>query len=181
MTIRKELSVRRQPMETRRQLMGIAALALAGCGGESKRRASAGSQRDADVLRRLLGVERRTVAAYAAASRLLPAEARGFLAHERDHALGLEQAIRDLGGAVAAAGASAATPRLRDRTSALEHLLALEDESAAAYLGALPQLSSPDLRATVAATLTTEAEHSAVLLDALGRAPVPAALFGGSG
>jgi len=53
-------------------------------------------------------------------------------------------------------------------------------EAIAAYLDALPKLSSPDLRATAAAIVTTEAEHVSVLLGALGRPPVPTAFVTGT-
>ena len=49
----------------------------------------------------------------------------------------------------------------------------------AAYLDALPRLSSHDLRATAASIVTTEAEHASVLLGALGRPQVPTAFVVG--
>ena len=55
----------------------------------------------------------------------------------------------------------------------------IENRAIAAYLDALPKLSSPDLRATVASIVTTEAEHASVLLGALGRPQVPSAFVVG--
>ena len=63
----------------------------------------------------------------------------------------------------------------------LRFALDLEQTAIAAYIDALPKLSNGDVRATAAAIITNEAEHAAVLLDALGRDPVPAAFVTGKG
>ena len=53
----------------------------------------------------------------------------------------------------------------------LRFAIELENTAIAAYIDALPKLSQGDLRATAAAIVTNEAEHIAVLLDALGDEP----------
>ena len=55
----------------------------------------------------------------------------------------------------------------------------IEHEAIAAYLDALPKLSSTDLRAMAASIVTNEAEHVSVLLGALGRPQVPTAFVAG--
>ena len=51
----------------------------------------------------------------------------------------------------------------------------------AGYLRAIERVRSGDLRATLASALTVDAEHTAVLLQASGRPPVPNAILGGGG
>ena len=55
----------------------------------------------------------------------------------------------------------------------------IENTAIAAYLDALPKLSSPDLRATAASIVTNEAQHVSVLQGALARPEVPAAFVVG--
>lgn len=61
----------------------------------------------------------------------------------------------------------------------LRFALDLENTAIAAYIDALPKLSQGDLRATAAGIIANEAEHVTVLLDALGRDPLPAAFVTG--
>ncbi|HYH88198.1 MAG TPA: DUF4439 domain-containing protein, partial [Solirubrobacteraceae bacterium] len=70
-------------------------------------------------------------------------------------------------------------PVLRSEADVLRFAVDLENTAIAAYIDALPKLSEKDLRATAASIITNEAEHVSVLLDALGREPVPAAFVTG--
>ena len=61
----------------------------------------------------------------------------------------------------------------------LRFAIGLEEVAIAAYVDAVPRLSSPDLRATVSQIATNEAEHLSVLRQALGREPAPQAFVTG--
>lgn len=170
---------------TRRELMVASVLGsawvLAGCGGSpGPRPVPRGAAADVDALRRLLGLERRIAQAYDELAPLLPASAGAFRAHEDEHVLSLEQAMRDLGASPPAPAAPVSLPRLRSPRDAAQFVVGLENTAMAAYLGSLPRVSSGDLRATLAAALTVDAEHTAVLTRSLGLDPAPAAMLGAS-
>jgi len=167
------------PPSTRRALLGAAGatVLLAGCGGRDddagERTDTTGTDADVQVMDVLLGLEVAAGAAYAAAATRLAGRAREtarlIAAHERAHADALRRAIRRIGLTPgAASGSSAEPPPLRDARSALAHLLDVEATSTAACLDALPKLSTPGLRATVAAILVDEARHEAVLRGLAG-------------
>jgi len=69
----------------------------------------------------------------------------------------------------------------RTAAGALALAVHLENRAIAAYLDALPRLTSPDLRGTAASMLTSDAEHLVVLRRELGEDPVPSAFAGGAG
>jgi rubrerythrin len=123
------------------------------------------------------------VAAYKAAAPLLTGEVlkvgKRFLEHEQEHADGLMSAIKGAGGTPNRAKASYDFPRLRSQADALRFAVDLENTAIAAYIDALPKLGKGDLRATAAAIVSTEAEHVAVLLGALGEQQVPDAFVVG--
>jgi rubrerythrin len=168
---------------TRRRLLQLAALgsaALAGCGGGTRKR-EVNPEADAAILNTLLELEHTAVAVYATAA--LGGTARRFGDHERQHADRLSQAIRRLGGTPVGpkplVDYERGFPALRTSRDALRFAVDLENTSVAAYIDALPKLTEPALRATVAATLTVEAEHMSVLLGELGEPQVPRALVTG--
>ncbi|MBA3300688.1 MAG: DUF4439 domain-containing protein [Thermoleophilaceae bacterium] len=167
---------------------------IAACGGEdtpppAPDPGAGGNPADLRILNSALDLENTAVAAYAAAAvRLVgPAQAAAerFGEQEQEHADGLAQAIRDLGGAPNKPRSRAEYTRaldvaaLRDQDEVLEFAKNLENDSIAAYIDALPKLSSSDLRGTTAAILTNEAEHLSVLLGALGEPDVPRAFVTG--
>jgi rubrerythrin len=169
---------------------GGSVLFLAACGGdddEDEEPRGAGAEGDVRILNSALDLEHTAIAAYTAGAKLLRGDAlatgRTFLQHEREHAQGLEQAIRDLGGtpnkAKAAAEYARGFPALGNQKDVLEFALDLENMAVAAYVGAIPRLSDPKLRQTAAAINTNEAEHISVLLGALGRPQVPDAFVTG--
>ena len=150
----------------------------------------AGGERDVMILNAALDLENTAIAAYTAGAALLkgPVLATGklFLAQEQEHAAGLAQAIRDLGGtpnkAKPAAAYAKGFPKLRSQNDVLRFAVDLENTAVAAYVDAIPKLSEPKLRQTAAAINTNEAEHISVLLGALGKPPVPDAyVTGGKG
>jgi bacterioferritin (cytochrome b1) len=180
--------------------LGAPALILAACGGGSKdpneADAEAGKKGDPEndvaVLNALLDLEFTAVAAYQAIrERLLELKlsdtdafkvARRLYGHEVEHANAISQAVQDLGGKPNKPKSEAeydkGFPALRTRKDTLELGLDLERTAIAAYIDALPRLSSGQLRATAGAIVTSEAEHVSVVLGALGRAQLPDALPG---
>jgi rubrerythrin len=177
--------------------LGGSALVLGACGGDDdKNRESdfgetkpekGDAARDIAVLNAALDLEHTFVAAYGAAEALLPGEARGlvrdFRDQEGDHVYSLTQAIRDLGGRPnrprRAAQYRSDFPSLRTREDALRFALDLEMTAIAAYVDAVPKLTSGQLRATAASIVTTEAEHAAVLRGELGEPQLPSAFVTG--
>jgi rubrerythrin len=147
----------------------------------------AGGGRDVMILNAALDLENTAIAAYTAGAALLKGAVletgKLFLAQEQEHAAGLAQAIRDLGGTPNKAKPSAAYakgfPKLRSQNDVLRFAVDLENTAVAAYVDAIPKLSDPKLRQTAAAINTNEAEHISVLLGALGKPPVPDAYVTG--
>ena len=140
-------------------------------------------QADVEILNGALDLELQAVAAYKLGARRLRGSVldigKKFLEHEQDHADALAAAIRDAGGRPNRAKSSYDFPDLRTQTDVLRFAVDLENTAIAAYIDALPKLSQGELRATAAGIITNEAEHLAVLLDALGQHPAPAAFVTG--
>jgi rubrerythrin len=188
---------------SRRDFFRLAGLATAGgsavfvaaCGDDEDDGRSAaaamengvGSERDVAILNAALDLENTAIAAYTAGAALLKGAVletgKLFLAQEQEHAAGLAQAIRDLGGtpnkAKPAAAYAKGFPKLRSQNDVLRFAVDLENTAVAAYVEAIPKLSDPKLRQTAAAINTNEAEHISVLLGALGKPPVPDAYVTG--
>lgn len=175
-------------------LAGASVGVLGGCGGDRQRatRQDTGQEQgatgsaDVDILNRALDVENVLVAAYRASVRVLGPRTRELgrliLEQEREHADGLAQTIRQLGGTPHRPKPASAYPfpRLRTQGDALRLVHRLENQSIAGYRQALPTLSEGKLRQTAAAILTTEAEHVTLLLQWLGERPgLPGALVTG--
>jgi rubrerythrin len=166
---------------------GGAATFLAACGDESAPLVATGpdesDQADVEILNGALDLELMAVAAYKAGAARLRGSVlevgKKFLAQEQEHADGLAAAIKQAGGTPNRAKATYDFPTLRTQTDVLKFAVDLENTAIAAYIDALPKLSQGDLRATAAAIITNEAEHVAVLLDALGMDPVPLAYVTG--
>ncbi len=171
-------------------LAGGSAMFLAACTDDTKNPVKIGpdesDQADVEILNGALDLELMAVAAYKAGARLLTGEAlqlgKLFLEQEQEHADGLASAIKDADGTPNRAKAAGYDfPLLRSQADVLRFALDLEQTAIAAYIDALPKLSNGDVRATAAAIITNEAEHAALLLEALGRDPVPAAFVTGKG
>jgi bacterioferritin (cytochrome b1) len=173
---------------SRRHLLLLgAAFGLAACGGgdgddpPTETVSEEDAESDIALLNNLLDLEYTEITARAAAARLLRGEhrraARRSARQERAHAEELTRAVRGLGGTPnssrPAREYAADFPPLTDATEALEFLLDVESTAVAAYLDTLPKINTPRLRATVASTLTAEAEHLAVVLGNLRRAQAP--------
>jgi rubrerythrin len=162
---------------------GGSAAFLAACGGSSKKKKTTSAAADVAILNSAIDLENTAIAAYTAGAPLLKGEVlklgREFLGQEKDHADALSTAVTQLGGHPARPKASYDFPHVRTQRDVLLLANMIENTAIAAYLDALPRLSSHDLRATAASIVTNEAEHVSVLLGALGRPQVPTAFVVG--
>ncbi len=166
---------------------GASAVFLSACTDDTKNPVKIGPDEsdmaDVEILNGALDLELMAVAAYKAGAGKMRgsvlAIAKRFLEQEQEHADGLAAAIKDADGVPNRAKSSYDFPVLRTQADALRFAVDLENTAIAAYIDALPKLSENDLRATAASIITNEAEHLSVLLDALGRDPVPAAFVTG--
>jgi rubrerythrin len=181
--------LRLRDLRSRRDLFRLAGLTtvggsaafLAACGGDGAEdqgtaaRSAGDGQGDVRILNAALDLENTAIAAYTAGATILKGDAlavgKQFLGHEQEHADGLKQAIRDLGGtpnkAKSADEYAQGFPRLRSQSDVIDFAIDLENMAIAAYIGAIPKLSSADLRQTGAAIVSNEAEHVSVLAGAL--------------
>jgi rubrerythrin len=66
---------------------------------------------------------------------------------------------------------------LKTQTDILQFAAGLEKGAASAYLGIIPVLEDRDLVRTIASILGDETMHWAILRQALGEDPVPAAFI----
>ena len=152
------------------------------------RGAFAAARSDVEVLRAAVNLEQRAVFTYGAAVPRLDGRdarlARQFQGQEEQHAAGLSRALRNRGGHPPPAprgagdvpGLSAALSG--GRTAILRFAVALEEMAVATYYDAARTLREPRLLASVARIIGNEAQHLAVLREALGRDPVPSAFEG---
>lgn len=149
---------------------------------------SKSDQGDIAVLNTALALEYQAIAAYqvGAESNLLQksvlAVAVKFQSQHRAHADVLSATIKKLGGtpveALAGNGYRFPVEKLKSQTDVLRFAAGLEHGAALAYLGAVPVFHNRELAKAAASILGDETMHWAVLLNALGEDPVPAAFIG---
>ena len=166
-------------------LSGGAVLLLAGCGtmADSKSATAATMENDVTILNTALGAELEAIAAYqlgAESGLLQPAVldlAVQFQGHHKEHADLLAATVQQLGGTPATAKSSYDFPsdRLTSQEDVLRFAASLEKGAVSAYLGAVPLFGDAQLAKAAASILGDEAMHWAVLRQALGENPVPAA------
>jgi rubrerythrin len=172
--------------------LGGSAAAIAACGGGKKQDtettvSTTQAQGDAAVLNAALELEYTAIAAYEIGIGMLKgralADAREFLAHEREHAAALTRAVADLGTEPvkprAKTAYAAGFPRIKSATDFLDFALDIESTAVAAYLDSLAALNTDPLRAEMASIMTNEAEHLAVISGLLRRPQVPNAFVTG--
>jgi hypothetical protein len=176
---------------TRRSFLGKGGVALSGAavallaGRESLAAAdkSANPANDVAILNSALAAELEAIAAYGvgAGSGLLKgavlALASTFQGHHKQHADVLAGAVKRLGGAPAEAKAKYEFPveTLKTQNDVLRFAAGLEKGAVSAYLGAVPMFKDRELSKAAASILGDEAMHWAVLRQAVGEEPVPAA------
>ncbi|MCB1912048.1 MAG: ferritin-like domain-containing protein [Zoogloeaceae bacterium] len=142
-------------------------------------------QADTRILNTALGAELEAIAAYAvgAGSGLLQKPvldlALQFQGHHKAHAEVLAQTVRKLGGTPVEARAHYPFPTetLKNQNDVLAFAAGLERGAVSAYLGAVPLFHERELAGAAASILGDEAMHWAVLRQALGQDPVPAAFM----
>ena len=140
---------------------------------------------DVRILNTALGAELEAIAAYqvGAESKLLEKPvldlAVTFQGHHKEHADVLASTIAKLGGKPVTSKAKYEFPvsTLKTQADVLRFAATLEKGAVSAYLGAVPVFGNRDLAKAAASILGDEAMHWAVLRNALGEAPVPAAFM----
>jgi bacterioferritin (cytochrome b1) len=152
-------------------------------GWQPRKDATAAS--DANILNAALGSEFEAVAAYqlAADSGLLQKPvldvALKFQGQHQAHAEFLVSTVKTLGGKPAEpkklADYNFPTGTLKTQTDVLQFGAGLEQAAARAYLGMIAVLDDRDLAKAIASILGDETMHWAILRQALGEDPVPAA------
>ena len=145
--------------------------------------ASKGTEDDVRILNTALAAELEAIAAYqvGAESGLLQKPvlnlAVTFQAHHKAHAGVLASTVEKLGGKPVAAKSKYDFPTasLKSQEDVLRFAANLEKGAVSAYLGAVPLFANRDLSKAAASILGDEAMHWAVLRQAVGDDPVPAA------
>ena len=177
---------------SRRSFLGGSGLALSGAavallaGRDSLAAVSdkAGNpENDVAILNSALAAELEAIAAYGvgAGSGLLKgpvlALATTFQGHHKQHADVLAGTVTKLGGKPAVAKAQYTFPveTLKTQNDVLRFAAGLEKGAVSAYLGAVPLFKDRELSKAAASILGDEAMHWAVLRQAVGEEPVPAA------
>ena len=141
---------------------------------------------DVAILNAALGAELEAVAAYqvGAESGLLQKPvldlAVKFQGHHKAHAEVLAGTIRKLGGDAVAAKAKYDFPvqTLKNQNDVLRFAGGLEKGAVSAYVGAIGKFNDRALAHAAATILGDEAMHWAILRNAVGEDPVPAAFVG---
>jgi rubrerythrin len=165
-------------------LSGAAVALLAGEDALAAKGAKAGDE-DVRILNTALGAELEAIAAYqlGAESGLLQKAvldlAVTFQSHHKEHADILAKTIAKLGGKAVTAKDKYTFPteNLKTQADVLRFAASLEKGAVSAYLGAVPLFGNRELAKAAASILGDEAMHWAVLRNALGEAPVPAAFM----
>ena len=170
-------------------LGGLAAAALASCGGDDP--APAGTPRagsGAGLLNSLIALEHAAVAAWTAIAAELDvvgrSQARAIRVREMDHVDRLSALARDLGGTPPQGRARAEYrpmfPKLDDEAGALLFARDLEERLVRGYLDALRSLPGSDQRRVAAEIAAEEAQDLAVVQLLSGDAAAPKAFVTGT-
>ena len=180
------------PIAARRLFLGRSGLVLSGAavallaGNEAlAARSGAANVKDVQILNTALGAELEAIAAYqlGAESKLLEKAvldlAVTFQGHHKEHAAVLVKTVEKLGGKPVLAKATYIFPvdQLKTQADVLKFAAKLEQGAVSAYLGAVPLFGNRDLAKAAASILGDEAMHWAILRQALGEVPVPAAFM----
>jgi len=178
-------------LETRRSFLGKSGLVLSGAavallaGRDVLAKGNRPAGSDVNVLNSALGAELEAIAAYqvGAESGLLQKPvlnlAVTFQGHHKEHADVLTKTIIKLGGQPVSAKEKYTFPveTLKTQSDVLRFAAMLEKGAVSAYLGAVPVFENRDLAKAAASILGDDAMHWAILRNALGDAPVPAAFM----
>lgn len=168
-------------------LLSASAVALlSGCESLAVGQKNADGAADVAILNTALGAEREAIAAYqvGAESGLLEPGVKTlalkFQGHHKAHADLLAATVSKLGGRPVEAKSKYSFPveKLKTQADVLRFAAQLEQGAVSAYLGAVPAFDNRDLSRAAASILGDEAMHWAILRNALGEDPVPAAFVG---
>ncbi len=179
------------PDESRRLFLRNSSLVLSGAavallaGKDALAAVSGEGASDVGILNSALGAELEAIAAYqvGAESGLLKKPvldlAVTFKGHHQQHAEVLAKTIEKLGGKPVGRKDKYVFPtdQLKSQDDVLRFAAGLEQGAVSAYLGAVPLFGNRDLAKAAASILGDEAMHWAVLRNALGLPPVPAAFL----
>ena len=181
------------PLAARRLFLGrsgglvLSGAAVALLAGKDALAAKTGGSKagDVNILNSAIAAELEAIAAYqlGADSKLLSKPvlelALTFQGHHRAHVALLSSTVEKLGGKPAAVKAKYDFPvdQLKAELDVLKFAAKLEQGAVSAYLGAVPLFGNRDLAKAAASILGDEAMHWAVLRQAMGEAPVPAAFM----
>lgn len=158
---------------------------LAACGRGSSPKPAVGGSDAADIaiLGNALDLEQTAIAAYTAGMPLLAEgmqkTAKQVLLQEFAHAGELATLIKHAGGKPSLPAPSYKLGHPRRPAEVLALLDMVERSSITAYVDAVPKVSSRAARAKLASILANEAQHIALVRQALGRTPAPEALVSG--
>ena len=184
------LGTAKDPVAARRAFLGRSCLLLSGAavaliaGRDALATTTASSaESDTRILNTALAAELEAVAAYqvGAESGLLQKPvldlAVTFQGHHKEHADVLGKTIERLGGKAVNAKSRYTFPTetLKTQNDVLRFAATLEKGAVSAYLGAVPVFGNRDLAKAAASILGDEAMHWAILRNAVGEVPVPAA------
>jgi rubrerythrin len=168
-------------------LSAVAVSLLAGCQTSIADKNAVDPGGDVGILNTALGLEYQAIAAYqvGAESGLLQKPvldlAVQFQDDHKQHAEVLASTIGKLGGKPVAAKKPAEynfpVSTLKNQADVLRFAAGLEKGAASAYLGAVPAFTNNDLAKAAASILGDETMHWAILRNALGESPVPAAFI----
>jgi bacterioferritin (cytochrome b1) len=167
------------------------AAGLAACGSKGSAHThtapppSPPEQVDIQLLNAALDREYRAIALYTAAVPLLRGRAHTaaklFLQQELAHASTLMGYIAQVGGRSNKQRSSYDFGNPRGVKGLFQVIVMLENQQIAGYLDAITQLSTPQMRAAVAAVLANDAQHLSVAELLLGDNPVPTGFVTGQG
>lgn len=170
-------------------LGGLAAAALASCGGDDPAPAGTpGAGSGAGLLSSLIALEHAAVAAWTAIAAVLDgggrAQAMAIRAREIDHVDRLSALMRDMGGTPPQGRPrdeyEPMFPKLDDQAAALRFARDLEERLVRGYLDALRSLPDSDQRRVAAQIAAEEAEDLAVVQLLSGHAAAPKAFVTGT-
>jgi ferritin-like protein len=179
---------------TRRGFIGGAtavaagAMFVSGCGsghahGRVRPSLLPANEQDVAILNGALAIEQQAIAGFTAAGPLLSGAAQHaagrFLGQELRHAGVLRSLVQRAGGVPHAPSPDYNLGHPQTRGQVLGLLRELEQTQIDAYLHAIPLVSSPALRATLASILANDAQHIAVLREVDGLPALDGAFVGG--
>ena len=170
-------------------LSGTAIALLAGresLAAQMKKTSAEVSANDVNILNSALGAEHQGIAAYqvGAESGLLQKPvldlALQFQGHHKAHADLLAATVKQFGGTPVKPKQKYDFPvdQLKSQADVLRFAAGLEQGAVSAYLSAIPAFDNRDLAKAAGSILGDEAMHWAILRQALGENPVPAAFVG---